>query len=132
MEETTKVILVRLLYGRIVPRMQSHVLLFFRTLSMMNKWSAYILAALEEGDASSVEVSRRISKMTSGDVYIHAGSVNESVKQLSRDGLIGVAEAPRGRIYHLTPRGREMLARLYRLSDALKKMQSSLEPSSIR
>src|SRR5712692_11553879 len=102
--------------------MQPHVLVFFRTLSLMNKWSPYFLSALEDGDASSTEVTRRIARITHGEIFINAGSINEASTRLIEGGLIEFTEAKRGRIYKLTPRGKEMLARLYRLSEVYRKM----------
>lgn len=111
-------------------QVQPHVLSLFKTLSTMNKWSAYILSVLENSEATSTEISRRIVKMTNGDVMIYPGSINDSAKHLLREGLIEFTEASRGKLYRITPRGKEMLARLYRLSNALKTMQSPFETSS--
>ena len=107
--------------------MQSHVLVFFKTLSLMNKWSAYLLSALADGETSSTEMSRRIAKMTNGEIFVNAGSINEASKRLIEEGLIEYTEAKRGKIYKLTPKGREMLGRLYRLSDVYRRMLSASE-----
>lgn len=107
--------------------MQSHDLVFFRTLSLLNRWSVYFLSALADGEATSTEVTRRIAKMTNGVIFLSAGSINEASSRLIEEGLMESAErrggrGRRGRIYKLTREGKELLDRLYRLSDVYRKM----------
>lgn len=97
---------------------------------MINRWSPSVLAALQDGEMTSTDLAKKVTFMTSEEMYLLPGSMSRTAKMLLQYGFVVMRRTSHGKVYRLAPRGEEMLEKLMRLSEAYSRVESSAESSN--